>query len=80
MWLQRNKLGEYVSSFEQLGVKDLRDLANVKATQVETYFRPPMKPLDIQRFFVGANGDRPLQTLLAWSLSVKTEVPVIELD
>jgi hypothetical protein len=79
VWLQSNKLGEYVSSFEeQLGVKDLRDLASVEATQVETHFRPPMKPLDIQRFFVGANRDRPLQTLLAWSLRVKTEV--IELD
>jgi hypothetical protein len=73
VWLRGNHLGEYLSRFEDLGVRALRDLVHVDAEMVAACFNPPMKPLDKKRFFDGIGGGLPLQSILKTLLDTKVE-------
>ena len=73
MWLRGNQLGEYLSSFEQPGVRALWGLLHVDAEMVAAHFTPPMKPLDKMRFFDGIGGGQPLQSILRTYLDTKVE-------
>ena len=73
VWLRGNHLGEYLSRFEDLGVRALRDLVHVDAEMVAACFNPPMKPLDKKRFFDGIGGGQPLQSILKTLLDTKVE-------
>jgi hypothetical protein len=73
VWLRGNHLGEYLSRFEDLGVRALPDLVHVDADMVAAHFNPPMKPLDKKRFFDGIDGGQPLRSILKTYLDTKVE-------